>query len=96
MKNYIEDWANNHFHKSEFVNLWFDEIDFLDLQNFVDELDLSQSSWSNKELIVQSAKSYDEDGNSEYLGVLTVNSLNKEPKDFLELAPYFDELYLKI
>jgi len=95
MQNYIEDWANNRFYESESVNFGFEEIDFHELHNFVDELDLSQSSWNLEELMVQPIKSYDADGNSEYLGVLTLSSLNKEAKDFLELAPYFDELYFR-
>ena len=95
MINYIAEWAENHFYKGEDVNLCFNEIDFHELHNFVDALDLSQCSWSHEELIVQPVKSYDADGNSEYLGVLTVSSLNKEPEDFLELAPYFNELYFK-
>ena len=93
IENYIRDWAESSFYESETVNLWFDDVDFYVLHNFVCNLNLDKSVWRHEELMVQSVKSYDQDGNSEYLGVLTVSSIGKKREDFLELAEYFDDIY---
>ena len=93
MSNEIEDWARSNFYESSSVSFSFDDIHYYELQMFVDELSLEESGWSHDDLCVEGVKSYDEDGNSFSIGVLVLNSNEKSAKEFLELAPYFDELY---
>ena len=93
MSNEIEDWARSNFYESSCVSFSFENIDYYDLAMFVDELSLEGSSWSQNELCVEGVKSYDEDGNSFTIGILVLNSKEKTAKEFLKLAPYFDEFY---
>jgi len=94
MDNTIEDWARSNFYESSSVGFTFEEVDYHELQMFVHELSLEESGWTHYELGIESVKSYDEDGNSFYIGVLILDSRGKTAKEFLKLAPYFDELYL--
>jgi len=94
MNNEIEDWAKNNFCESSSVGFSFKDIEYYDLRIFVDELSLDGSGWSQEELHIEGVKSYDEEGDSSYIGVLVLDSRSKTAKDFLNLAPYFDELLM--
>lgn len=92
--NEIKNWAKDNFFESSSVTFSFNDMDFYDVQTFVDTLSLEGSAWTHNELCVKGVKSYDEDGNSFVIGVLILDSRVKTREDFLQLAAYFDELYI--
>ena len=95
IQNSIEKWAQESFYESERANIFLENIDFYTLQNLLDELDLENTTWNELELNVEAVKTYDAEGNSDYEGVLTLNTLGKTTRDVLDLAFCFQVLQYK-
>lgn len=66
------------------------ELDLWELQILVDHLSLDETSFKDEDLSVDGVKVYDEDGNSDWLGVLSVNTETKTQAELDELQRVLD------
>ncbi len=62
-----------------------------ELHEILTHLYLTKSTWSNAMFNVDGFKNYDEDGNSYWVGVLTILAEGQNKQDFLELAHLWEE-----
>ncbi|QOY53247.1 hypothetical protein [Candidatus Sulfurimonas baltica] len=85
----IEDWALNHFDNSKEPSFSFD-VDSYELQYFLDNTSFEDTNWNHCDFSVSGVKSYDEEYNSYWIGILIVNAEGKDVSDFLELAQIFN------
>jgi len=90
MSNQIQEWALNHFNTSKEITFDLD-MEHYDLQILLDEVSFKGTNWYREEFSVSGVKSYDENYNSHWIGILVVQAEGKEVSDFLELAQIFDE-----
>ena len=62
-----------------------------ELSSILQHLKADEINWSSDDFTVEGYKHYDEDGNSYTVGLLKINSKDKNQQDFLELTKIWDE-----
>jgi len=68
-----------------------------EVEMLLEHLGIDGKVWSYVDFEVNGYKTYDEDGNSEHIGVLIVNTENKTPQDIAELESEIEEIiYTKL
>ena len=62
-----------------------------ELSSILQHLKVDETNWSSDDFTVEGYKHYDEDGNSYAVGLLKINSEDKNQQDLLKLTEIWDE-----
>jgi len=69
------------------TTLYYDlGLDGWELYDILERLNIEGTNWSRDDFTVNAYKQYDEDGNSETLSILQIESKDRDYKDFVTLA----------